>query len=743
MSRLLALLLVAALLAAACAKPSPPPRLTWTGTALEGLPFVSREMENITVHYAALTAPAVAESAGERAQSALGAQVKAGAQPASARAHVWLVPDGYEWPVGLASPPAGVSFRAAGPGAVVGAAASADGLPDAVALSATQRRESPAYAVDWLHVGMGAALAAPWGRIPTGYWTADQKGLPYKAAALYADLTAAPGTERYRKAAAALASLLIDRWGIRWTDHERRAPAELTPAAALSWATGASDQATALARWQERIDYMAAHPAAAPALGLENPDAFPPTANDISPVRVTAALSVLPTGPGPNENYSPHSYTIAARYDPAGGRVTGEERLVWQNGEGMAVETLCFNLWPNAEQYQRFGGGIAVESVTVDGKPAAVTARALDLVVPLGRPVAPGERAEVVIRFTTRLPAKSTMRVLGQEVTARGTRFHLAHWFPMLAVLDDRGWNLQPLPTWPGEPYSENASFKVTLDLPAGMLVGATGHRAARREVGDRWVYEYQAPNVRDFVATGGTGLHELTRTVGQTRVTVIDNDEAWAADVMAETARALPLLAAKFGPFPYPDLVVACCNAIEFPGLFYVNRKDQRDFWKVTTYHELAHQWFYSAVGNDQYAEPWLDEGFARYGERLAVKAFGPVEQLRDIRATPLPDPVNVSSNTAVYVTNEASYSLGVYNKGALVLEDLESLLGTRQFDQVMHLWVERFSHKTATTADFVRLAREVSGRDLADFFRAHKVDPADRSPYRPVLPLGTERPR
>lgn len=31
---------------------------------------------------------------------------------------------------------------------------------------------------------------------------------------------------------------------------------------------------------------------------------------------------------------------------------------------------------------------------------------------------------------------------------------------------------------------------------------------------------------------------------------------------------------------------------------------------------HEVAHEWFYAAVGNDQYREAWLDESFAVYGE-------------------------------------------------------------------------------------------------------------------------------
>ena len=33
--------------------------------------------------------------------------------------------------------------------------------------------------------------------------------------------------------------------------------------------------------------------------------------------------------------------------------------------------------------------------------------------------------------------------------------------------------------------------------------------------------------------------------------------------------------------------------------------------------YHEVAHQWFYAQLGNDQHREPWLDEGFADFSAR------------------------------------------------------------------------------------------------------------------------------
>jgi len=42
-------------------------------------------------------------------------------------------------------------------------------------------------------------------------------------------------------------------------------------------------------------------------------------------------------------------------------------------------------------------------------------------------------------------------------------------------------------------------------------------------------------------------------------------------------------------------------------------------------TAHEIGHQWWFGAVGNDQVHEPWLDEPLATYGELLFYETFYP----------------------------------------------------------------------------------------------------------------------
>ncbi|MDF2628865.1 MAG: hypothetical protein K0R39_2696 [Symbiobacteriaceae bacterium] len=726
------LLLTFALLlsAVACSKPSQP-QLSWDGQNLVGAPFTELESPHLTVHFTAPTTSAGAEAVAAGATNFIKQQKGWGRVSAAERVHVWILPAGYRWPKGLAAPPPGRQVRAAAPMTVV-AGEVGTGLPEAIAVAVTQGPGSPVFAVDWLHEGTGAVMSIdplrhPGANLKRAGETAGS------ATAMLAQLEE-PAPEKQAKwqaAATALATLVMDRWGVAWANHSPGGPKDLTPGAALLWATGAPDRAAGTGLWQERLDQASRQ--------VENIRLQ--SIADMSPVRVEPKLDRTPPGPGPNDNYSPHSYDIAARYDPETNQVTADQYVTWQNGEAIPIDTLYFNLWPNAEQYTLYGAAMVIHTVTVDGATVPHTARGLDLTVPLGRAVAPGQSVRVGISFATTLPGIITPRVLGQTAE----RFNLTHWFPLLAVLDDRGWNLHAFPEFPGEPYSENASFHVRLDVPAGTVMAATGRPVGRTEQAGRWVYEWSAPNVKDWIASGSDRYIEAARTVGDVTIRVLDQNRTVAETILLEAERTLKLFEAQFGAYPYTDLVVVpCCAWVEFPGLFYTEAPSSQrgNWWHTVLYHELAHQWFYGSVGNDQYAEAWLDEGFARYGERYALREFGYADQLQDIRSRTIPDQVRVNSPTLDF-NIYGGYTPAVYDLGAVLLEDLEELLGAKAFRQLLHQYTETYRFKTATTADFIRLAEAVAGRDLSQFFREHKVAPDLRAPYRPTLPLGTVRAR
>jgi hypothetical protein len=82
-----------------------------------------------------------------------------------------------------------------------------------------------------------------------------------------------------------------------------------------------------------------------------------------------------------------------------------------------------------------------------------------------------------------------------------------------------------------------------------------------------------------------------------------------------------------KIGPYPHEQLTIAEIGRwapFESPAHFWLPQNAGRLMsWMVA--HEVAHEWFYSAVGNDQPREPFADEALADFMARNLVSSFVP----------------------------------------------------------------------------------------------------------------------
>jgi aminopeptidase N len=158
---------------------------------------------------------------------------------------------------------------------------------------------------------------------------------------------------------------------------------------------------------------------------------------------------------------------------------------------------------------------------------------------------------------------------------------------------------------------------------------------------------------------------------------------------------------------------------------IFYADRSFRTRTLRVGTIaHETMHQWFGDAVTESRFAELWLSEGFATYGEQLWVQhADGDSAFRAGMRA--LRDEITSSRTSAmrpVIDTTEADYlallNTNSYQKGAWVLHMLRARMGDSAFFRGLRAYYAAHRNGNARTADLERAMEDASGERLDWFF-------------------------
>jgi aminopeptidase N len=169
--------------------------------------------------------------------------------------------------------------------------------------------------------------------------------------------------------------------------------------------------------------------------------------------------------------------------------------------------------------------------------------------------------------------------------------------------------------------------------------------------------------------------------------------------------------------------------RGMEFPGMNLIGTDDYSQHMNELenlVVHEVAHQWWYNQVSNDQPAAPWLDEGLSEWSMYVYFqKRYGQpdADRLRRLRwEVPVAALVDRNADAPIGLPVKDyprdSYETVVYGKGALFFATLRDAIGSETFNRLLRTYLERYRWETATPADFQALAEEVSGRDLEALF-------------------------
>lgn len=369
-----------------------------------------------------------------------------------------------------------------------------------------------------------------------------------------------------------------------------------------------------------------------------------------------------------------------------------------------------------------------VRSVEVDGQPAAFTGAGEDLVVTPDEPLPGGSWMRITVRHTSD-PVSAADRDGGWVRTADGLA---------MANQADAAHLVFPCNDHP----SDKAMFTIRVTAPDGYTAVANGlptdvDRGARTTT---WTYRTQHPMATELaqVSIGrSTVLHRDGPHGLPVRDVVPAKDRAQLEPWLKRTPGQLSWMEGKVGPYPfetYGVLMAAADTGFELEtqtlSLFEKDLFTEPAYpkWYVESImvHELAHQWFGDSVSPRAWSDLWLNEGHATWYEALYAEekagrtlearmkaAYGASDRWRAAGGPPAaPKPPNPGQKISIFRPN-------VYDGAALVLYALRQEIGRTSFQGLERAWVQEHRDGTASTADFVQLASEISGRDLRGFLQ------------------------
>ncbi|MFD8705050.1 M1 family metallopeptidase [Kitasatospora sp. NPDC059648] len=459
------------------------------------------------------------------------------------------------------------------------------------------------------------------------------------------------------------------------------------------------------------------------------------TAATAPPGHATAAAAATATATDPTRTPGTPAYTVALSSDTTGAHWRGHERITFSNVSPEPLGEVYLRLWDN------FRGGCANPSVRVTGLNATQTVQATRstpntpnaqdvqdakdhyevnctaLRVPLPRPLPQGTSGTVEFDLSVDVP--SGIDRFGRD----GAFSFVGNALPVLAVRDQAGWHLDPYSELGESFYGLSSDFAVTLDHPTDLLVPATGAAVDAPGGPGRTVTRIGARKVREFAWAAGPFSRIEGRSADGVRITVYsvaDIAPKDAQDMLNLSLRTIDAHSARYGAYPYGDLALVLDNRFDFAGMEYPGFV--LDWIRPSAViHELAHQWWYGIVGDDQYRAPWLDESFAEYAMAVAMGDTGEGCTARTPWRTA---DERLTNPMSYWDTHPDRYVPVIYDHGSCALHELRRLIGADTMATLLHDYARAHWYGVSTTADFKAAAQAATSVDLTPFWREHRID-------------------
>ncbi|MBN1963402.1 MAG: hypothetical protein JW910_02075, partial [Anaerolineae bacterium] len=328
--------------------------------------------------------------------------------------------------------------------------------------------------------------------------------------------------------------------------------------------------------------------------------------------------------------------------------------------------------------------------------------------------------------------------------------FTAPEWYPVLSVYEPgHGWWTDRADNIQGEQtYTETGLYDVRLTADSDVTVILSGLEIDAADNGDgTTTHHIVSGPMRDSILIAS----RTVQAVSGERDGITVNVYYWEDDDPEDQRRILPAAEVglgmaldsvevyndAFGEYPFNELDVVQTNTlaggIEYPGVIVV--ADQfwstgDNYFETVIAHEVGHQWFYSLVGNNQVAFPFLDESLTSFTEYVyywetasddreeqAARDYVRNEQILFNRYLGQENPdLPLGLTTDDYF--ESQYSLIIYTKGPLFFNEITELIGRDEMYRVLQEYFRRYRYEVATIGGMLQVFEDVTGQQWDEMF-------------------------
>jgi len=339
-----------------------------------------------------------------------------------------------------------------------------------------------------------------------------------------------------------------------------------------------------------------------------------------------------------------------------------------------------------------------------------------------------GDGQEFVLVYSIRLPAipPPSEMYKPQPYGFTDRQLNLVDWYAFVPPLDENNqWIIHQPPVFGESLVYPAASLQLDLTVIGSNMPLVVAASSLPQRVENTYSYSF------DRVRTFGVSVSPYYAEIQGEALGIVVKAYAFAGYeaqnrmVLQNALEAVALFSEQFGVLPRGSISIVQADfldGMEFDGLYFVSKGfydlfdgSVKGYLTLITVHEMAHQWWFGVVGNDQAMDPWLDESLATFAEQLYFERYFPdlVEWWRYYRVAYYEPEGKIDLSIYEY-GSYAAYRNAVYLRGAKFLENFREAIGRERFEVGLKQYFDTNKFKIASGDGFFSAFNLVSLGEL-----------------------------